>query len=139
LFLIETSDCDYEMDIRSINNIINNTLATTRADTEKKAEIKSDASAERDANGQINRGPEEGPRELSEEELNKVVETLKAHPGVKDNNLQVNLKLINGKHFVLIEDPTGKVVRRVAAKDLWHILKDSDKEIKKGRIFNKAL
>ena len=139
MFFSKTSDSDYEMDIRSINGIINNTAATTRADNEKKAEIKSDSSHERDANGQMFRGQEEGPRELTEEELNRVIETLKAHPGVKDNNLTVSVRAINDKHFVLIEDPTGKVVRRVAAKDLWHLLKDTDKDTKKGRIFNKAL
>lgn len=139
LFLNESADSDYEMDIRSINNFITNTIATNRAETEKKADIKSDASNERDANGQLGRQPEESPRELSEDELKKVVEVLKTHQGVKSNNLQVELKLINGKYFVLIEDPSGKVIRRVAANDLWQVLKDSDKDLTKGRIFNKAL
>ncbi|OQW50328.1 MAG: hypothetical protein A4S09_00605 [Proteobacteria bacterium SG_bin7] len=125
------------MDVKSVRNSINSTLATAKVDIEKKSQIKSGDTTERDANGQMPGHGKQDQRELSQEEREKIVAHLKTINGVKDNNLVVRQQEIDGKFFVFIEDPKGKVIRRMNIQDLSHLLVDKDKG--KGNIFNKAL
>ncbi len=125
------------MDIKSARNAINSTLNTAKLDVEKKTQIKSNDTTDRDANGQMFGQGKQEQRDLSEEEREKIVAHLKTINGVKDNNLNVRLQLLDNKYFVFIEDPKGKVVRRINIQDLAHLLVDKDKG--KGNILNKAL
>lgn len=125
------------MDIKSVRNSINSTLTTSKLDVEKKSQIKSGDTTERDANGQMPGHGKQDQRELSQEEREKIVAHVKTINGVKDNNLIVRQQEIDGKFFVFIEDPKGKVIRRMNIQDLSHLLVDKDKG--KGNLFNKAL
>jgi hypothetical protein len=125
------------MDVKSVRNSINTTLNTAKLDVEKKTQIKSNDTTERDANGQMfGQGKHENQRDLSQEEREKIVAHVKTINGVKDNNLVVRLQQIEDKYFVFIEDPKGKVIRRINVQDLSHLLVDKDKG--KGNIVNKA-
>lgn len=125
------------MDVKSVRNSINSTLTTAKLDVEKKSQIKSGDTTERDANGQMPGHGQQDQRELSQEEREKIVAHLKTINGVKDNSLVVRQQEIDGKFFVFIEDPKGKVIRRMNIQDLFHLLVDKDKG--KGNILNKAL
>lgn len=100
--------------------------------------IKSDSATDRDANGQMPQG--EGEREkhppMSEDQLKRSLEHLRNLSVVKDHGLTVELVNQEGKNFVLIKEPTGKVVRRIQEQELW-ALKDA-KETEKGQLLRRT-
>lgn len=94
--------------------------------------IKTDSTTDRDANGQAAYGQNQGEKEkppMTEEQLKKAIEHLKGLAVVKENNLSVFLTEHEGKKFVLIKEPDGKVVRRIPEAELWtlQVVKDSEK------------
>lgn len=99
--------------------------------------IKSDSATDRDANGQMpGQDQQEKHPPMSEDQLKKCIEHLKDLPVVKDHNLEVELVQVEGKNFVLIKEPDGKVVRRIHEEELWS-LKDV-KENEKGQLLRRT-
>lgn len=105
--------------------------------TEVKKEVRSEESSDRDADGR--RDPDFKPikEELTEEELQQVLEALKKVPGVKDHNLVVRYQIIDHRYFFFIEDLKGKVVRRMKTSEAWAAAQAQDQ--KTGNLLNKSL
>ena len=101
--------------------------------------IKSDSTTDRDANGQQSSGdPNQHQKEpMSEEQLQKALEHLKALPAVTENHLEFEVTQKDGRYLVLLKEPGGKVVRRIPDSELWtlQIMRADDK---RGQILNKS-
>ena len=118
----------------NIKSIANNLFPF---DIKKANKTKAEASSDRDANGKREESPGRSPRRnLSEEELAAAIKYLKELKGVKDNNLNVRLVRENNVPVALVEDHTGKVVRRLAETEL-SMLDSSEKS--KGNLLDKSL
>lgn len=123
------------MDIKhALNQILPINLRTK--DNVQKS-IKSDSTTDRDANGQQTFGENREQHEpMTEEQLNKALEHLKNLTAVKDHNLIVELSAVDGRNFIFLKEPNGKLIRRIPESELWslQILQDD----KKGQILNKS-
>ncbi|MCC7404330.1 MAG: hypothetical protein IT288_08025 [Bdellovibrionales bacterium] len=109
-----------------------------RVKAEDKRDLTLDESRDRDPNGRQERGGEQHPqRPMTEEELKKVLEIIKALPGISASSLRVKLTVQEGHSIVVVEGPQGEVVRRLAEADLWQILLHQEK--KTGQILDKAM
>lgn len=92
--------------------------------------IRSEKSHDRDGNGQqsfAQNGEEHPP--MSEEEFQKALNHLKNLPVVKENNLTFVEEFRNGQRFLILKEPSGRVLRRIAESELWtlQVVKDHDK------------
>lgn len=96
---------------------------------------RTEGSADRDPHPDQGRGDETPKRHLSDEEIQAAVEHLKQIPGVKDNNLTVRLVKENGIVVVFIEDPSGKIIRRIPEAELSTLNKIAKP---KGNILDRA-
>lgn len=117
------------MDIKNVLNAILPIGVNPKSKVEKT--IKTDSTTDRDANGQMGydqQGEKEKPP-MTDEQLKKAMDHLKNLAVVKDHNLSVVLTELEGKKFVLIKEPSGKVVRRIAEAELWtlQVVKDTEK------------
>ena len=80
---------------------------------------RTEASSDRDAEGKREEAPKKQPRRnLSEDELNAAIAYLKNLKGVKDNNLTVRLVRQNNVPVAIVEDHTGKIIRRIPETEL---------------------
>ena len=86
-------------------------------------------------------GGEEKPkhRNFTEEELQEALKLLRELPGVKINNLQFRVERNNDRIIVFLEDPTGKVIRRIPDTELRSLLKNHLPDSSRGNLLNKAL
>ena len=103
----------------------------------KKRSSTAESSADRDANGQQQHGHEEKSRDLTPEELKKIVEHLQSLAGVKDNSWQVKLEQKDRTYVIYIQDYAGKIIRRFNYEDIFQIFtklesKKSDGNAKGG-------
>ena len=116
------------MNIRSISNPAQ---VLGKENIESARSIKSDETADREANGQQPQGEQgESHRALTQEELEKLVEKVKAKPGISENNLQVILTHEAGQAILKIQSEDGNVIRRFVEKELYFFLfNDSDDEL----------
>ena len=122
-----------------IKNIMRTVLPSGLRGAEKvEKTIKSESATDRDANGQMaSGGDEQQHREpMSDEQFEKALEHLKNLSAVKDRNLYVEKHMSEGKRFVLLKDPTGKIIRRIPEAELWtlQVVKDSEK----GQLLSKT-
>lgn len=87
-----------------------------------------------------NGGDQGAPQQhrFTQEELDEVLKLLKENPGIKNNNLQLRVEWNQSRVVVFVEDPTGKVVRRIPDTELWAILQ-SRNQSQRGTLLNKAL
>lgn len=86
-------------------------------------------------------GGGENPKghKFTDEELEAALKILRDAPGVKIHNLQFRVEK-NLEHVVVfIEDPTGKVIRRIPDTELWSLLKNHQPNSSRGNLLNKAL
>ncbi|MGE0632669.1 MAG: hypothetical protein AB7O96_09690 [Pseudobdellovibrionaceae bacterium] len=129
------------MDVKSaLNSIL---PATTRTRDPLKAEnrIKSANASDRDANGQEayqqQKKKDEHPnRPMSEGELEKALAHLKSLPVVTNHGLTVAVSVSGNKKFILISEPSGKVVRRIQESELWSLIQAKAED--KGQLLRKA-
>ncbi len=97
--------------------------------------IRSHDASERDADGRQPFGDKK--RRITDEELEKLIKSLKAHPGVIANGLVVELLIEdNQSRFILIKTSEGQIVRRVPDQDFAHLLDNMDQA--SGRLFDRA-
>jgi len=121
------------MNIRSLSSPV----AVVPASQIKQASeaIKPHDADERDADGRQPFG--EKKRKITDEELEKLLKSLRAHPGVVANGLVVELLMIDGQErAILIKTPTGQTVRRVPDGEFATLLDNIDQA--SGRLFDKA-
>lgn len=76
---------------------------------------------------------------FTEEELSAALKILKDFPGIKENNLQVKVERHENRVIVFVEDPTGKVIRRIPDTELWAIYSKKKSDSPRGNLLNKAL
>jgi uncharacterized FlaG/YvyC family protein len=129
----------FHMDIKGALNAIippgmRKTAGTDRA-------IKAGNTTDRDANGQAayDQNQQQQRQPMSEEQLKKALEHLKSLPAVKEHNLTVELIETQGKRFVLLKEPDGKILRRIPELELWTlpVMTESDPQ-KKGQLLRKT-
>lgn len=121
------------MNIRSLSHLP--TVISPTKVTEASQAIKPHDTAERDADGRQPFG-EEKKRPVTQEEIEKIIENLKSHPGVIANNLVIELNEIEQKKFLFIKSQDGQIIRRVPESEFYQLLESLDQS--SGRIFNKA-
>jgi uncharacterized FlaG/YvyC family protein len=124
------------MDIKSaLNQVIPINLRVK--DPVQKA-LKTDSTTDRDANGQQAFGEQkQSEREpMSEEQLKKALDHLHSLSVVKENGLQLELIESEGKKFVLLKEPSGKVIRRIPEHELWSL--QIMQEDKRGQLLNRS-
>jgi uncharacterized FlaG/YvyC family protein len=98
--------------------------------------IQSDSSHERDANGQQAGGEEKKHGPMSDEQIQKAIEHLKALPAVKEHKWTVELSVENGKKYILIKDNLMNVIRKIPELDLWTL--PLFEEAPKGNLLKKT-
>jgi len=96
--------------------------------------IKPHDTAERDADGRQPFGDKR--RQVTEEELEKILENLRAHPGVVSNNLIVELNTDMPMRILVIKGQDGQVIRRVPETEFYQLLENIDQT--NGRLLNKS-
>lgn len=106
--------------------------------TENREKLRYADTTDRDANGRREQGgQDEGPP--TEEHVQKAIEYLKNHPGVKDNNLVVKRLQVDSKVVLVIEDLQGKVVRRIPDNQIRALSAIQPTDSTKGQIFHRAM
>lgn len=110
----------------------------TRLKPEGSRDIKSNETADRDANGQMAGGnPDDDQEPLSDDELERVLEKLRRNSSVQGKGLLVKLLVSQSKRFVLIQEPLGRIIRRIPESELRIILQ-MDSDSTKGQLLNKS-
>jgi hypothetical protein len=123
------------MDIKNALNAV--IPLSLRAKDKVEKTIKSDSTTDRDGNGQMPSGQGEKQRQpMTDEEYKSALEHLRSLPVVKENNLIVELSLQEHKKFILLKEPSGKVVRRITEAELWSLLDVQPGQ--KGSVLNKS-
>lgn len=106
---------------------------TAKADRKKMKET-----GDRDP-GQNNGGGEEPEQHrFTDQELEEALKFLKANPGIKNNNLFLKVERNQNRITVFVQDPTGKIIRRISDTELWAMVKKND-QTSRGTLLNKAL
>lgn len=115
-------------------------FAQTAEAVAKRKRTETGSASDRDANGRQEQAEEEKKRHLSPEEIQEAIKHLESLPGVKDNNLRVELVEESDIKTVYIKDSTDKVVRRFAEADLHVVLKNksTSEQKKSGQLLNKS-
>lgn len=126
------------MDIRGVlNAAIPQTVREKENAGPTEKVVKSDSTTDRDANGQMaSDGGDAHKEPMSEEQLEKALAHMRALPVVKDHGLVLEVVTMNEKRFVLLKEPSGKVVRRIPEVELWDLIHVKPNE--KGQILSKT-
>jgi uncharacterized FlaG/YvyC family protein len=132
------------MDIKGIvRQVIPFTTKAQQSEMAAKARSLTDASGDREGNGQsAQSGSEEKKRDYTPEEIQDVVKYLESLSGVKDNGLTVRTASADGVTVILIEDRTGKTVRRIPEVEFGTLLANRAKgptTKTTGNLLNRAL
>lgn len=102
--------------------------------------IKSESTADRDANGQQQYSSQDqqhhGP--MSDEEFERAIKYLKELPAVRDHSLSLEVQILEGKRYLFLKEPDGKVVRRIAENELWSLAIMKSPDAKKGQLLSKT-
>ena len=128
------------MDIKNALNAI--LPLNLRQKTEVDRSIKSSNTTDRDANGQQaydQQGQQQKHREpMTEEQLETAMKALRDYPAVKEHNLSIELVTQEGCRFVLLKEPSGKLIRRIPEIELWSLPVMTESEPnKKGQLLRK--
>ncbi len=119
------------MNIRSITGIF------TPAVYKLKEKVTGQTDKDRDAQGETRDEQSKKRRNLTAQELEDAVRLLMENPGVKSNNLNVRLDTSGVAPVILIEDFSGRVVRRIPESDI-SLLGAGQQDVK-GTILNRSL
>lgn len=114
------------MNIRSLSNPAQ-VLAKDKLDSANA--IKPDQTTDREGNGQQSSGNPESHRSLNQEELEAVIDKIRANEGIQKNGLIVKSYFENDQNIVKIESPDGKVVKRFNERDLYFFMVEAKEEI----------
>ena len=127
------------MDIKTALNAI--LPLNLRQKTEVDRTIKSGNTTDRDANGQQaydQQGQQKHREPMTEEQLETAMKALREYPAVKEHNLTIELVTQEGRSFVLLKEPSGKLIRRIPEVELWSlpVMTESEPD-KKGQLLRK--
>ncbi|MEO0335691.1 MAG: hypothetical protein AAF202_04830 [Pseudomonadota bacterium] len=125
------------MNVKSVANPIASLDSMTS--TQGKERVKTFESADRDANGKQEQPDQEPERDLSEQELEDVLQKLRAMPAVKENHLVVSVQQIGETKMVFIKSPYGDIVRRLTPFQAMKSTEHIDQDTPKGQLLNKAM
>jgi uncharacterized FlaG/YvyC family protein len=121
----------------NIKGIVSNLIPM---DFTKKNLRKTKNDPERDAQGGGQGGGQNPtPHTFTDEELKEALKILKEIPGIKQNNLQFRVERNDLRLVIFVEDPTGKVIRRIPDQELWAMIKSKMSDSSRGNLLNKAL
>jgi hypothetical protein len=123
------------MDLKGIGKPIGPPPVQNRERVERS--ISSEKALDREGNGQASYG--EGGQQhppMSDEQFEHALEHLRNLQVVKDNHLEVVVQISEGKRFVILREPNGKVIRRIPESELWTLQAVKDKE--KGQLLSKS-
>lgn len=127
------------MNIKSLSYNISPLDREAKSVGEAGKTVKSEnTSADRDPNGKRERDQSDPNAKefLNDEEMQKALEKLKNFPGVKENQLNVELIVKEISRFVVISDPLGNIVRRIPESELWPLIQD--KGTQTGHLINRT-
>lgn len=114
-------------------------IPSVRATEKVDRAIHSDMTHDRDANGQqlFDGGQGQQKEPMSEEQMEKALESLRNLPAVKEHKWTVQLmKTEDQKRSVVIKDNLGNVIRRIPEQELWSL--SFDDQAPKGHLFKKT-
>lgn len=123
------------MDLKGIGKPVDLHPVQNREKVERS--ITSEKTLDREGNGQASYG--DGGQQhppMTEEQFKAALAHLRNLQAVKDNRLEVIEHVVEGKRFVLLREPGGKVIRRIPEKELWSLQNVKDKE--KGQLLSKS-
>ena len=73
---------------------------------------------------------------MSDEQFKKSMKHLQELAAVKDHNLTVEEHITEGRRFVLLKEPDGKLLRRISEQELWTLIESA--QDKKGQLLRKT-
>lgn len=118
------------MNIRGLSNIF--TPVFSKANRREET-----SGADRDReNGNGAEGGSQQQRKMNQDEVLELLKKVRELPGFKDQSLSVRLEDSNGVRVIWIEDPTGKVIRRIPEAQFSSLLTSMPN--KPGQILNTA-
>jgi uncharacterized FlaG/YvyC family protein len=123
------------MDIKSLANIKLLKPLTKLSGSGK--DIKSGSAEDRDANGRQEGDKKEEKKMMSEEEFAQALEHIRSLPSIKNSVLTLARQDLDEVKYLIITEPSGKVVRRIPEWELWSLIQDKDK--KTGQLFSRVL
>lgn len=126
------------MDIKNALNSILPPQVRSTAPTDKP--IKSESATDRDANGQqqYSQDREEKHGPMSDKQYADAIDHLKSMPGVVEHGFIIEPEIVEGRRFVLVKEPSGKVIKRITESELWTLPEFSEGEKPKGQILRKT-
>ncbi|MFK8138289.1 MAG: hypothetical protein AB8E15_08020 [Bdellovibrionales bacterium] len=125
------------MNVKSISNpILVTDVSVQKTDQKKTLET----SADRDSSQNQYQGQNPNEQEFHEEDVPKILEFLKNHPGVKTNHLTVAYEKFNTVYFFVIRDLQRKVVRKIPVAEAVRSMRANvaDTEDRRGSLINKS-
>ncbi len=129
------------MDIKNALNAI--LPLQLRAKAAPDRTLKAGNSTDRDANGQASYEQQKKQQNhhepMSEEQMKKALDHIKEFPAIKEHNLTVEMVEQDGKRFVYLKEPDGKILRRIHESELWTlpIMTESDPK-KTGQLLRRT-
>lgn len=123
------------MDLKGIGKPIGPPPVQHRERVERS--ISSEKTLDREGNGQAayGDGGQQHPP-MSDEQFKKALEHLRSLQVVKDNQLEAVEVTAKGKRFIVLREPSGKVIRRIPESELWTL--QTVKENEKGQLLSKS-
>lgn len=123
------------MDLKGIGKPIGPLPIQTRERVERS--INSEKTGDREGNGQAAFGDgQQHHQPMSDEQFQKAKEHLENLQAVKDNHLEVVEYHSEGKRFLLLREPNGKVIRRIPESELWTLQNVKNNE--KGQLLSRT-
>ena len=121
------------MNIKSLSGLAHQVLLPEKVG-EKQPAIKAHDATDRDADGRQQQ--KDKRRKVSEDEIQKIIESLRANAGVVNNNLLVEIASENETRVLYVKSPEGQIIRRIPEDQFYQLLDSID--LTNGRIINKA-
>ncbi len=121
----------------NIKNVISTPILPIDSTKRIEGGVRTQKSTDRDANGQQQGQEQEKKEHLNQQEFDDALQALESHPGLKANNLTVQVNNLDGVRVILVLDPEGNTVRRLSEGQLWLATRDKDRQT--GRILDKAM
>lgn len=108
------------MDIKHALNAVLPISVRSKDPTEKS--IRMGNTTDRDANGQTGYQQQKQQHPpMSDEQFKKALEHIKEIPAVIEHHLIAEALLVDGKRFILLKEPSGKMIRRIPEMELWSL------------------
>lgn len=118
-----------------MNNILPREVKETITTRQRE---KANLDSDRDGHGRQEASDQnQAERQLTDKDVEGIIQYLKNLPGVKENHLQVRLDQKNSTCVVYIEDLQGNVIRRIPRSEL--ALLKVDQSRKTGKILDRAM